>query len=323
LPKRSNRFQRLIATIHHALADGATVEESRLLRDRVTGSSREVDVVIESAVGDYPVIVSIECSDRSRPATVEWVEQQHGKHANLPTNKLILVSRSGFTETATVKARLLDIETLSLVEAQAATWTTVVHKVQLVVLDATSVITMLFPCLEPRPRDQSCRPLSFDDVLVSPGGMWRIPVSQFADTLLYFPAIYSRTVASLRADSDAGWIVSFPVATESSVVSTDGTQRQLTGLGLVVLTKRRAVPLKLRAAGFREHQVAYGEASSDIGQLLLTVLEQQGATPRAVLLRQLGGFVETQSISGREILPAGLAPAEAMSAMMGRLSDAS
>ena len=125
MPKRSNQFQRLTATIHHALADGATVEESRELRDRTTGAFREVDVVIESAVGDYPVTISIECSDRSRPATVEWVEQQHGKHVGLPTNKLILVSRSGFTRTATVKARLYDIQTLSLVDAEAVAWTTV------------------------------------------------------------------------------------------------------------------------------------------------------------------------------------------------------
>ena len=79
MPKCSNLFQRLIVFIHDALAaDCAVVEESRELLDRVTGTTREVDIVIEAAVGDYPVFVCIECCDRSRPATVEWVEQQHG-----------------------------------------------------------------------------------------------------------------------------------------------------------------------------------------------------------------------------------------------------
>ena len=66
MPKRSNQFQRLIVSIHHALAgDRAVVEESRELRDRVTGTLREVDIVIESAVGDYPVFLCVECCDRS------------------------------------------------------------------------------------------------------------------------------------------------------------------------------------------------------------------------------------------------------------------
>jgi hypothetical protein len=251
VPKRSNQFQRLIVSIHHALAgDRAAVEESRELRDRVTGRLREVDIVIESAVGDYPVFVCIECCDRSRPATVEWVEQQHGKHANLPTNKLILVSRSGFTQSALDKARLYNIETLAIADAAAAEWTTLVGRVHQVVVDATSVVLMLFPCLQPRPKDPACPPLSFDDVLISPEGAWRVPVSRFVDTLLNYPPIRTRTVEAIAAGADAGWIVSFPVAAGSFVETVKGRRRSLGGLGLVVLTKRRIVPFNLSPIGF-------------------------------------------------------------------------
>jgi len=210
VPKRSNQFQRLIVSIHHALAgDRAVVEESRELRDRVTGTLREVDIVIESAVGDYPVFLCVEWCDRSRPATVEWVEQQHGKHATLPTNKLILVSRSGFTQNALDKARSHNIETLSIADAVAVEWTTVVHRMHRVAVDATSVVLMLFPCLQPRPKDPACRALPFDDILISPEDAWRIPVSRFVDTLLNYPPIRSRTVEAIAAGADAGWIVSF------------------------------------------------------------------------------------------------------------------
>jgi hypothetical protein len=314
VPKRSNEFQRLIASIHHALAsEGAIVDESRELRDRVTGAAREVDVVIESAVGDYPVFVCVECCDRSRPATVEWVEQQHGKHASLSTNKLILVSAAGFTQTAVDKAQQYD--------AVAVEWTTVVHRVQRLLVDATSVVLMLFPCLQPRPNDPRCRPLPFDNVLVSPGGVWRIPVSQFVDTLLNYPPIHARTVGAIAADSDAGWIISFPVAAESFVGSGKRRRRSLGGLGLVVLTKRRIVPFDLKPVGFGAHQVAYGAANSDLGELLLTVLEREGAAPKAVLLRRLGEFTNTEPVPGRPIPQSDLAPDEAMAALMGNFKD--
>lgn len=319
MPKRSNQFQRLIAIVHHALAEDATVEESRELRDRVTGQSREVDIVIESLVGDYSVFVSIECSHRSRPATVEWVEQQHAKHQNLPTNKLILVSRSGFTVEAAAKATLCGIDALTLVDAASVPWTTVVHKVQRVVLDATSVVMMLCPCLNPRPKDPSCRPLSFDDVLISPEARWEVTVSQFADTLLNQPQIKSRLIESIEAGQDAGWIVSYPVAAGScTVAAANGVRHDLTGLGLVVLAKRRIIPMNLRTAEFRDHQLAYGEASTDVGNILLAVLEGEGARPKAVLLRELNRVSEIQPVPGREIAHSDLAPPEAMAALLGQ-----
>jgi hypothetical protein len=322
VPKRSNQFQRLIVSIHHALAEvSAVVEESRELRDRVTGTLREVDIVIESAVGDYPVFVCVECCDRSRPATVEWVEQQHGKHATLPTNKLILVSRSGFTQSALDKARSHNIETLATADAVAVEWTTVVHRVHRVVVDTTSVVLMLFPCLQPRPKDAACRPLPFDDILISPEDAWRVPVSRFVDTLLNHPPIRSRTVEAIAADADAGWIVSFPVAAGSFVETVKGARRSLGGLGLVVLTKRRIVPFDLSPIGFGAHQVASGGAQSEIGDLLLTVLEREDAAPTAVLLRRLGEFTNAETIPGRPVSRAELAPNEAMAALMGRFNE--
>ena len=67
-----------------------------MLQSRVTGELREVDVVVRSTVAGQPVVVAIEATDTARPASSEWVERMLGKHANLPTNKLILVASGGF-----------------------------------------------------------------------------------------------------------------------------------------------------------------------------------------------------------------------------------
>jgi hypothetical protein len=100
MPQRSNLFQEVVATIHAHMAEPATVEESAMLTNRSTGKTREVDVVIRAEAAGHPIIVSVEASSTTRPASVQWVESMVGKHKNLETSKLVLVSERGFTPQA-------------------------------------------------------------------------------------------------------------------------------------------------------------------------------------------------------------------------------
>lgn len=109
--------------IQRQLTAGGVVTESESLLDRTSGMPREVDVVVRGRVGEHDVIVSVECRDHRRRATVEWVEQMLMKHQSLPTSKLILVSASGFTRSALLKAGSNGIEALTLEEAAATDWT--------------------------------------------------------------------------------------------------------------------------------------------------------------------------------------------------------
>jgi len=90
--------------VQRNLAGGAAVEESALVESRLTGETREVDVVLRGTVAGQPIVVGVEATSGRRRATVEWVEQMLGKHADLPTDKLILVSEGGFAKAAKVLA---------------------------------------------------------------------------------------------------------------------------------------------------------------------------------------------------------------------------
>lgn len=122
MPKRSNPFQRLVALLHERIGTDLEVTESRLLTDAITGELREVDVVIQSIVASYPICLSIECRDHMRPADVLWIEGVAMKHKHLPTSKLVLWSRSGFTKAALVKANALKIDAISQAEATQVDW---------------------------------------------------------------------------------------------------------------------------------------------------------------------------------------------------------
>jgi len=100
MPRRTNLFQQVVTIIYRHMVEDATVEESAMLRNRLTGEDREVDVVIRSTSAGHDIAVSVEATSGSRKADASWVERMVGKHANLPTNKLVLVSEGGFTPQA-------------------------------------------------------------------------------------------------------------------------------------------------------------------------------------------------------------------------------
>lgn len=104
MPQRSNLFQKVVRVLHQEIARDAAVEESAFLIDSDTGEKREVDVVIETITAGHEVIVAIEATGAGRKADVGWVESMLKKHEKLPSNKLVLVSEAGFSDSAREKA---------------------------------------------------------------------------------------------------------------------------------------------------------------------------------------------------------------------------
>lgn len=106
MPRRTTPFQAIVHLVRqHYAGTGVTVTESRFLHDPVLGP-REVDIVVEAEADGDRVVISLEVNQRGRPASVEWVEQQIDKHRRLPTNKLVLVSRAGFSRKALTRVGL-------------------------------------------------------------------------------------------------------------------------------------------------------------------------------------------------------------------------
>jgi hypothetical protein len=96
VPKRTNLFEEVVEILHRHMAGDATAEASAMLPNEATGALREVDMVIRGKQAGYELIVSVEAVGLSRKADIQWVEQMVGKHADLPTNQLVLVAQKGF-----------------------------------------------------------------------------------------------------------------------------------------------------------------------------------------------------------------------------------
>ena len=123
MPKRSNLFQHLIATIEKVTASqDVKVQESALVPLRKGTGTREVDVLIEGAVGGHRVRVAVECRDHERTQDVTWIDELRGKFADLAIDKIVAVSRSGFTGPAEKLAASAGIDTYTVVDALGLDW---------------------------------------------------------------------------------------------------------------------------------------------------------------------------------------------------------
>ncbi len=105
MPKRTNPRQQIIAAlIKMNEGPGCVVTESKELHDVHNHLDREVDVVVERVIDNETSIWSYEVVAYTRRADVTWVEGRIAKHEYLPTEKLFLVSWSGFTGGARAEA---------------------------------------------------------------------------------------------------------------------------------------------------------------------------------------------------------------------------
>jgi hypothetical protein len=123
MPKRTNDFQELITTVYERIIpDGGKVTESGMVFDKDARILREVDILIEYRYAHHDFKLVIECRDRSRKDTVEWIDGLIGKAGSLAVNKVVAVSKKGFPETAIEKAKAHGIDTLTLEEAVETDW---------------------------------------------------------------------------------------------------------------------------------------------------------------------------------------------------------
>ncbi|HUU92102.1 MAG TPA: restriction endonuclease [Phycisphaerae bacterium] len=107
-------FERLLATCKQA-----SIESPGYLRDRITGRTREFDVLITLPWG---VVIAFEVRDRRRKTDVTEIEGFAAKTKDVQVTDKVFVSSSGFTEPALKKAAANGIQCRTVQEAQALKW---------------------------------------------------------------------------------------------------------------------------------------------------------------------------------------------------------
>ena len=126
VPKRTNKFQTLVALIERALApQGAKITESAAVPAGKRGRTREIDVLIEGEFGPYTMKIAVEAKDERRKMDVTKFESIVGKYRSKTgcrVDRVVVISRRGFTQEVIDAAHEENISLLRLDRAMELDW---------------------------------------------------------------------------------------------------------------------------------------------------------------------------------------------------------
>jgi hypothetical protein len=120
------RFEELVAHVQRSLAPGAIVEHDARLPGQRSGASRQIDILIRVHVGQFELLVVIDCKDYSTTVDVKAVEEFIGLVDDVRGNKGAIVASSGFSNAARRRAREAGIDLYRFVDAESEDWSTLV-----------------------------------------------------------------------------------------------------------------------------------------------------------------------------------------------------
>ncbi len=301
MPQRTNRFQRLVALINATLASQSHLTESAMLRDTVTGEEREVDVLIRTRAANYEVAIGIEVVGLSRPAGTPWVEKMRGKHENLPIDKLILVSETGFSAPAIKKARFYNIETLTIEEALGADWPLLSKLESNGVFELTTInykcsFVLLF---EDGTLDQVDAPLNTE---VTAGGA-TISLEQDVRTLLDQQAFRDALYPHINGAGEHDFWISYTLPAPLDEVSHKGRKAKISELRIGLKVVQRQSPVSLATGKYQLIPFVSGTAKDDAKPLQFVLAKKpdgkvsgylvDGASIHTLTSNEMGSASET------------------------------
>lgn len=152
--------------------------ESAELFERTSGISREIDILAELQAYGTTIRVAVEVRGRSKKDDVQWIDGLIGKYRDLPVNKLIAVSASGFSEGARAKAHSTNIELLAAKDVPHHDWPGLFHRLGLAMVTRTDQVDVQF-ITEPR----GCSDFGPESELHDAGGARLGSVAELVDTL--------------------------------------------------------------------------------------------------------------------------------------------
>jgi hypothetical protein len=115
------QFETIIAEIHQQLAPNAVVQHNQQIIGK-SGNPNQFDVTVSQKIGDYPILVVIECKDQKRAVAVGLVREFAERTRDIGANLGVIISTSGFAKGAKAVARQNKIILRTYREAAAEDW---------------------------------------------------------------------------------------------------------------------------------------------------------------------------------------------------------
>lgn len=116
------KLEHLAAEIQAELSPSSVIRHCVKLPGKSSGTDRQIDVLVEDQVGQFPIRIAIECKDHIAPADVNVVGEFYSLLQDTRISKGVLVCPGGFTKAALQLAANHGIETYRPVHTDTHKW---------------------------------------------------------------------------------------------------------------------------------------------------------------------------------------------------------
>ena len=120
------RFEKLVAQIQRELAPNALVTHNDRIRGHDSGKLRQVDVTVRQRIGQYNMLIAIDCKDYKRAININEVDQFIRLIEDIGANKGVIVAANGFSNTAKRVGEKAGLNLYRLIDTEAHDWQTYV-----------------------------------------------------------------------------------------------------------------------------------------------------------------------------------------------------
>ncbi|MFC2059837.1 restriction endonuclease [Chloroflexota bacterium] len=122
--KKWLRFEKLVAKIQQELAPNAVVTHDDNIRGHDSRVLRQIDITVKQNIGQYEMLIAIDCKDTKVPVDVKDIEGFIGFVKDIRANKGVMVAANGFTDTAKRIGGKAGLNLYRLIDTEAHDWQT-------------------------------------------------------------------------------------------------------------------------------------------------------------------------------------------------------
>jgi hypothetical protein len=116
------KFEELVVAVQRRLSPNALVKHNDRVKGKKSGIPREIDVSIRDTIGEFEILIVIECRDQKAPVGVPDIEQFAAKVQDIGAHKGAFVSASGFASTAPKYAKDVGLNLYRLIDVGEHEW---------------------------------------------------------------------------------------------------------------------------------------------------------------------------------------------------------
>jgi hypothetical protein len=120
--KKWKKFEEVVADIQRELSPEAEVTTNQSLPGKRSNTQRQIDICIKQKVGQYDILIIVDCKDYKHPLDVREVESFLGMVEDVGANKGALISVKGFSKSAKTRAKEAGVNLYTLVDAKNEEW---------------------------------------------------------------------------------------------------------------------------------------------------------------------------------------------------------